>query len=234
MAATLAGGAGAALSRRSAAALWGIRPSSRTQPDVTAPRRRRSNDAVDFHEGALLADEVTVARGIPVTTVPRTLLDLAAVLDERRLEAALNAAEALPLADALSLDDLIARYPRRPGVAKLKTVLSHARIGVTVTRSELKERFLSFLRDADLPTPHVNRWLEVAGRRMEVDCAWPERALIVELDGHATHGTRAGFERDRTRDRTLQAAGWRVVRITWRQLHEAPAAIASDLNALLR
>lgn len=73
----------------------------------------------------------------------------------------------------------------------------------------------------------------MSGRSYEVDCVWPERRLIVELDGHATHATRASFECDRIRDRMLQAAGWRVVRVTWRQLREDPGAIAADLSALL-
>ena len=66
-----------------------------------------------------------------------------------------------------------------------------------------------------------------------MDCAWPAQRLIVELDGHAVHGTRDAFERDRERDRLLQAAGWRVIRVTWRQLSVDPAAVAADLRTLL-
>ena len=79
----------------------------------------------------------------------------------------------------------------------------------------------------------VNTNLTIGDQRIEVDCAWPDQHVIVELDGHASHATTAGFERDRARDRALQAAGWRVIRITWRQLHDEPAAVAGDLARLL-
>jgi very-short-patch-repair endonuclease len=68
---------------------------------------------------------------------------------------------------------------------------------------------------------------------MECDCVWRPQRLIVELDGRATHDTAAAFERDRARDRLLQAAGWRVVRITWRQLHHDEDRIFADLRELL-
>jgi very-short-patch-repair endonuclease len=62
---------------------------------------------------------------------------------------------------------------------------------------------------------------------------WPAQRLIVELDGRAVHDTAAAFERDRERDRTLHASGWRVVRVTWRQLHGDPEVVARDLRKLL-
>jgi very-short-patch-repair endonuclease len=68
----------------------------------------------------------------------------------------------------------------------------------------------------------------------EVDCLWRRQQVVVELDGRDVHDTRHAFEADRARDRALQAAGYRVVRITWRQLRDEPAAVATDLRALLR
>jgi very-short-patch-repair endonuclease len=233
MAAVLATGPHSVLSHRSAAVLVGIRPSERTLTEVTVPRRRRSRPGIEIHNSAVPLDEVTNVRGIPVTTVPRTLLDLAAVLSRRDLERAIDQAEVLRLWDPLSLADLVARYPGRHGTRNVRAILAAGRIGATVTRSELERRFLSFLEDTGLPRPQVNTLLEVAGSRFEVDCLWRARRLVVELDGHATHATRAAFERDRARDRTLQAGGWRVVRITWRQLCGAPDLVASDLQALL-
>ena len=76
-------------------------------------------------------------------------------------------------------------------------------------------------------------WLDVSGSWVEADCLWREQCLIVELDGRATHATRRAFETDRARDRRLTAAGWRVIRITWRQLAGEPQAIARDLRAAL-
>jgi very-short-patch-repair endonuclease len=168
-----------------------------------------------------------------VTTVPRTLLDLAAVIGLRELERAVNQAEVLRLGDPLALDDLVSRHPGRRGTVALRTVLDGLGVGADVTRSELEDRFLSFLVDAQLPHPQVNVALQVSGHWLEADCVWRLQRLVVELDGHAAHGTRAAYEQDRARDRILQAAGWRVVRITWRQLHHAPAAVASDLRRLL-
>jgi very-short-patch-repair endonuclease len=124
------------------------------------------------------------------------------------------------------------RHPRRPGVPRLRAVLASGRVGI-VTRSELESRFLALVTAAGLPAPRVNARIPAGGRRFEVDCVWPEPRVAVELDGHAYHSTRAAFERDRARDRLLQAAGWRVIRITWRQLHDEPEAVMADLKRLL-
>ena len=161
--------------------------------------------------------------------MPRTLLDLAAVLDGRRLERAINEADVLRLTHALSLRDLLVRYPRRAGTPAIAAALAARAAGATVTRSELEERFLDLLDRHGLPRPRTNAYIE----GIEVDCVWPAARLIVELDGHAVHGTREAFERDRERDRLLQAAGWRVIRVTWRQLSADPAAVAADLRMLL-
>jgi hypothetical protein len=233
MAAVLACGDGAVLSHRSAAALWEIRPSSAPRIDVTVPRHLHARPGIHPHHGRLPPDEVTTHRGIPVTTPPRTLLDLATVLDPRRVERAVQEAEVQRLSDSLSLEDLLTRYPRRPGRATLMAILNSAALGATTTRSELEDRFLTFLDAALLPRPCVNATVELHTGSVEVDCLWERQRVIAELDGHASHGTTAAYERDRARDRALSAAGWRVVRITWRQLHDDGAAVARDLDALL-
>jgi predicted transcriptional regulator of viral defense system len=107
MAAVLGGGDRAVLSHRSAAALWCLRPTGRTRIEVTVPRWRRKRAGVQVHVARLPGDEVTVVRGIPVTTVSRTLLDLASVLDRRQMERACNEAEVRELAGRLSVSDLI-------------------------------------------------------------------------------------------------------------------------------
>jgi very-short-patch-repair endonuclease len=228
LAAVLAVGPDAVLSHRSAAALWRVRQTSRARVEVTVPRRLRSRPGIEVHRAQLAADEVTVEHSIPVTTVARTLLDLAAVLRARHLERAVNEAEVLQLADATSLTALVDRYPRRRGVPAIRQILA-AGVG-WVTRSELERDFHAFVAEHQLPHPIFNARVEPVG---EVDVVWPEAQLIVELDGRATHGTAAAFERDRERDRTLQANGWRVVRITWRQLRDQPERIACDLAAML-
>jgi hypothetical protein len=232
MAAVLAAGEGAVLSHRSAAMLWGIRDSARSRIDVTAAKGVHSRSGISIHEAVLPADEVTAKDGVPVTTPPRTLLDLAAVAP-RAVERAINEAEVLRLTDHLSLADLVARHPGRRGVAAIRRVLDAGVAGATVTRSRLERAFLEFLDRAGLPRPEVNAHLEISGTLTEVDVVWRSARLIVELDGFAAHGTRRAFERDRARDRALQAAGWRVIRITWRQLHERPDVLAAELRALL-
>jgi predicted transcriptional regulator of viral defense system len=234
MAAVLAGGPGAALSHHSAAALWGFRDSARTRIDVTTPTWRSARPGLQLHTSAVPPEEITTVDGIPTTTVPRTLLDLAAILSRHRLERAVNEAEVLRLTDPLSLAALLARYPRRAGSANLRAILESADLGSTTTRSELEDRFLAFLDAAVLPRPIVNANLELSAHRsVEVDCLWPEQRLVVELDGHAFHATPAAYERDRARDRALSADGWRVVRVTWRQLHLGSEALAADLRRLL-
>lgn len=233
LAAVLAGGPRAILSHRSAATLWSIRADDGPRAEITVPVKRRPRPGVVQHHSSPPADEVTTVDGIPVTTVPRTLLDLAATLDRRRLRRAVDEAERLRLWDSLSLDELIARHRGRRGVARLAVVVAEGGMGATVTRSELELRFLEFIADMNLPRPQANIPLTVAGATLEVDFAWPSRRLAVELDGHATHATRASFERDRERDRLLHAAGWRVVRITWRQLHRDGVALRRDLATLL-
>ena len=233
MAAVLAGGPGAVLSHRSAGSLWGMLRSARTVADVTTVGRHRPRAGVRLHRSRLPSDEVTSVDEIPVTSPPRTLLDLAAVLGAHALERAMEQAEALRLTDSLRLDDVLMRYPRRPGTAALREILARGYAASTVTRSKLEDRFLAFLDARGLPRPQVNVGIEVRGRWMECDCVWRSHRLIVELDSRGFHGTGAAFERDRARDRALQASGWRVVRVTWRQLHDDGDRVAADLRELM-
>ena len=227
MAAVLACGPAAVLSHRAAAALWGIRGGSRAE--VTVPRGRKGRPGIQLHYADLPTDEVTTHLGIPVTTVPRTLLDLSAVVQRDELRSAMRQAEQLRLTDRLRLGDLIDRYPRKPGIPSLKAVVEEAERGLNVVKSELEERFQAFLLNAGLPLPTTNVLIE----GYEVDCVWPEARLVVELDSRTHHAVAHAFEEDRMRDRRLEANGWRVVRITWRQLHDTPGAVEADLRRLL-
>ena len=171
--------------------------------------------------------------GIPVTSVHRTLFDYAGVSPVDRLEAAMREAEFRRLWDRLSLPTLLARYPGNRGNANLRLCLE--RLGKTpgFTRSDLEELFLPFLDRFGLPRPHLNARLQVQGAWVEVDCLWRNERVIVELDSRAAHETHTAFETDRGRDRSLQAEGWRAIRVTWRQLREEPERVAADLRALL-
>jgi very-short-patch-repair endonuclease len=234
MAAVLASGPDAVLSHWSAAALWMIRPNSRTRIDVTVPHRSRSSDRIRRHISQIPADECTIEEGIPVTTVPRTILDLAATESSDVIENLLRESEYLQLSDRLSLPDLLERYPGKRGTRKvhlaLKRILEEPE---GRRRLPLEERFSPFLRQHNLPLPRYNDWIFLGDKRYKVDCHWPLVRQIAELDGWQGHSTKTAFREDRARDRRLAAAGYTVTHITWNQLDDEPAEIASDLRSLL-
>jgi very-short-patch-repair endonuclease len=233
MAAVLACGPDAVLSHRSAAQLWGLQRGSSWSTEVTRAKGWRAPDGVVAHRAELPDDERTVVDGIPVTTSPRTILDLAAVASRRQVERALNEVEVLGLTDRLSIPDLLSRYPRRRGTAVLCELLDDAFESGGVTENDFEELFVPLLDSHGLPRPRFNADIAVAGRFFRADCLWRKERLIVELDGRAAHGTRKAFESDRERDRLLMVDGWLVMRITWRQLRTQQSAIASDLRRAL-
>lgn len=233
LAAVLAAGPDAVLSHRDAAALWGIRPSNRNRVDVTMPRHVRSRPRIHLHAAPLPEDEVTKAHGIPVTTPARTIFDLAGILSRREAERALEQSEVRQLSDHTPLSVLIDRPPRRHGAPVIRAILNRRATEQGITRSEIEERFLSFIDRKRLPRPERNAHVHTAARLVEVDCLWRRARLVAELDGHAAHATHEAWERDRARDRALAVAGWTVLRVTWRQLHETPAELASELRALI-
>ena len=203
MAAVLYGGKGAALSHWPSATLFRMRSGAGPRAHVTTPRKRHGSRRITFHHAHLRADEVTVEQGIPTTTPARTLLDLAPLLPSPVLARMIDAAPSrgAPLAELLD------RYPRRPGAAKLRAVLARA---MPFTRSDLEAKLWDAMERAGLPAPKVNAVVE----GYEVDFSWPDRRVIAELDSYVTHGSRAAFERDRERDRELAIAGWTVMRLT--------------------
>jgi very-short-patch-repair endonuclease len=115
----------------------------------------------------------------------------------------------------------------------VRRVLQSGRVGTTRTRSEFEEAFLGFIEPTGLPVPLFNQELRIRGREIEPDCLWPEQRVILELDGRETHHTAAAFESDRARDRALTAAGWRPIRITWRQLRSERRRLEAELRAIL-
>jgi predicted transcriptional regulator of viral defense system len=227
MAAVLAGGDGAVLSHRSAAALWQLLP-ARRRIHVSTPKDLHNRDGIQFHSQSMQLDEVTTHDGIPVTTVARTLLDIAAT-DPDNLERAFNEAEYRRLWDATGVRELIDRYPGRAGTPALAalTPMGH-------TREELEHRFQAFVEKFDLPRPMRNADLELEpGRWIRVDAMWPDAKLIVELDSRAAHDTTSRFDSDRERDRILSLAGWRVIRLTWKHLTSNADRVATDLRTLI-
>ncbi len=234
MAAAISCGSNAVLSHRSAGQLWALLPQSEGSIELTRPTRFRSRPGIRSHCSPLPTDEVTEIDGIPVTGLARTLFDLAALLAPRSLSNAFNEAEVRGLTSRLSVPELLTRYPERVGSAALRAILEGQRGSRGITRRQLEQRFAALLDEATgLPQPRFNAHLQVRDRFFEVDCLWAEQRLIVELDGRAVHGTRRAFEADRERDRLLATEGWRVVRITWKQLDEDALRVLGDLRRLL-
>ena len=233
MAAVLFCGPGAALSHWSAAALWGFRSSRGGSIHVTSTRKSKSRGPIWRHLADLRPDEVTTRHGIPVTTVPRTNLDLAAVSHAHAVESCLRQCEYLRLYDPLSLWDLLERYPGHRGNRAARTAL--ARLGQTPGETEegLEEQFLAFLDVHRLLRPELNAWLEAQGHRYKVDCLWRAQRLIAELDSWQAHGTRSSFQTDKTRDRRLLQAGFRTIRVTSQMLDHEAEELAADLRRLL-
>jgi very-short-patch-repair endonuclease len=179
--------------------------------------------------------DVTTVGHLPVTTAARTLIDLAAVVDDDALEQALEGA----LSDGRTslrqvgrrLDALSRRG--RPGLARVRRVLGR-RLEGGPSESELETRFVRVLRRARLPLPVRQHEVRLGGRAVaRADLAYPEARLLIELDGWSTHGTKPAFHADRRRQNMLVLAGWTLLRFTWADVVETPAAVvAAVLGAL--
>jgi very-short-patch-repair endonuclease len=235
MAAVLACGPGAVLSHRSAAALWGLREYPCASIDVTAPNRRgRIPKGIDAHrDGSLTPADRTSLHGIPCTSVPRTLLDLAAVVPIWDLRKAISEAEVLRILGHDALRRLIKRSRGRRGVARLRMLLDDIHPETRRTRSEMELLFLRMCDRGGLPRPEVNVALDVGGRRLRPDFLWRDAGLIVEADSRRYHDTDSAFQGDRRREQQLQLAGWRVSRCTWEQIEREPRRLAETIRGLL-
>jgi very-short-patch-repair endonuclease len=220
LAAVLACGSGAVLSHRDAAVLWDLRQSHSAYIDVTVPSRngRRRQHGIRLHRTSRLRpEEVTVRDGIPVTTVARTLLDLADVLQKQALKRVIAEAEYLNLFDLTALNAVVENNPGRRG-AKLMAAAGARRHR---TRSKLEQRFLGLLERNGVEEPQSGVWIE----GYEADFAWTRAGLVVELDGLAAHSTRAALNADRLRDRRLWKAGFRTMRLTDEALDDERAVL---------
>ncbi len=230
LAAVLACGADSFLSHRAAAALWGLARHQAAEVDVTVVRgRSRSRSAIAVHRvKELHPDDQAEANGIPVTAPARTLLDFASQATASELEQGIAEAYALELVTEPELRAAIARSPLRPGASALIVELNREG-GPQWTQSEGERRMLRLIREAGLPLPTTREW--IAG--WPADFAWLDERLIVEVDGYRFHRSRRAFERDRRRDQAHTAAGYRVIRVTWRQLTEEPLAVAVTIARAL-
>lgn len=211
--AVLAARAPAALSHRSAAALWGIRRQVR-RIDVVSPRPRRPSGEVTFHRTASLdAVDVTHVDGIAVTTVARTVVDLGAMLTPAQLARVMYEAEYHRLLDVAAVRDCVERFAKRPNAHVIRSALALNQSGSAGTRSRLEDRFLSLVESWGIPPPLLNEQLTVGGETFELDAWWPKARLCVEVDGPG-HGRSRAMRADARRDGVLAAAGIHVMRVT--------------------
>jgi very-short-patch-repair endonuclease len=229
LAAVLACRPGAVLSHPSAAGLWRLLPRPKGDVDVTVPGRNPGRKpGIRVHRViALDPRDIRKLGGIPITSPARTILDLASVVRRRDLEQALAEAYARRLARRSEFVSLLARRSSRPGTHALRTLLEDGT--PALTRSQAEERLLALIRAAELPQPEVN----IRIGRHEVDFVWRDQRLIVEVDGFRFHSSRSEFERDRRRDAELGTLGFRVMRVTWRQIVNEPEALVARLATAL-
>jgi very-short-patch-repair endonuclease len=231
MAAVLAFGDGAVLSHRHAAALWGLAGPVDTAIDVTVDGRngRSRRKGLTPHRSRLHPEDRNSRYGIPVTSVARTLLDLAEAVSPTQLQRAYEAAERLELLDMRGLDAVLERGSGRRGVGLVRALADYDPTAAARARSELERRFLDLVRAAELPTPLVNTYVE----GLEVDAHWPAARLVVELDSYEFHRGRLAFERDRAKIARLRLAGYEVLPLTDRLLRQERDWVVQSLRTLL-
>jgi predicted transcriptional regulator of viral defense system len=231
LAGVLTVGPGALLSYHSAGWLWGLRSGSPKPIHVTArvPRHHPAPEGLVRHRARNLVDEDrAMVEAIPVTSVARTLLDLASKLSGDRLRRVLSRAEDLKLLDLAEIDAVIERNRGHLGAKRLRFALAIYERPIWA-RSEFERRFVTHLVAAGLPRPATG-WNEVG---YELDVYWPERGFGVELDSYETHGTRHAFESDHDRDLAFAMAGIDTIRISEKQFLREPDEIAARVATLL-
>ena len=230
LAAVLACGEGAVLSHVSAAVHWGVLSYDAPRPEVTATASKAGAPGIRLHRTRSLdARDTTIHRGIPITTLAKTFLDLAASSPKNHLEHALGQALRNQVYDHRAITDVLDRHHGLRGTKALRKATAD---DPAFTRGELERRFRALCRRAGLPQPLSN--VDVAdadNHPHEVDFFFPAHRLVVETDGWRDHGTRVAFERDRAKDAALVAAGYAVLRFTKRQIADDPDTVAARVRA---
>ena len=222
--ALLACGPDAVLSHGSAVTLYGIYRMWDLPFEVTTPTRRRPG-GIRLHRGKLEPQDVTTHLGLRVTSPARTLLDMAPRLTDRQLRRAYNKLRLEQNMTEQDVEDVVRRFPRRPGAARLARLVT----GRGATASRLEDKFFDFCVRWGLPEPLLNQVIN--GR--QVDAYFPEHRLIVEVDGYDVHAGRVSFEDDRDRDASMLALGLATVRVTEERIDNEPEREAARLRAIL-
>lgn len=230
-AAVLAGPPDAVVSHRSAAELRGLLPASRGQAHLTVGRTFHGPHDLTIHRSTSHVRAATVVDGIPCTSVPRTMVDVAASegpLAARRVWTTLAGRRAL---DPRAIEAELRRGARRPGVRSVRTMLERHREAVSgVTRSGLEDAALAMCAEHGLPMPRVNALVETEDDTYEADLLWDAPRVVVELDDWGTHGYAEAFGVDRARDFDLDLTRWRTVRLLRRDVTVDAARTAERLR----
>lgn len=236
-AACVAWGNPSAASHDAAAALHRLTGFDARTVEVTVPRgRNRAGPGNAHRTNALDHVDVEVIDAIPVTTVARTLIDLAGSAPRDAVEAALDDALYRGLVSRARLRwrlEVLATSGRRGSVMMRDLLAERVDIG-SVPQSQFETKLLRLIHDQHLPVPETQYQIRFKGKVVAtVDFAYPDARLAIEADGRRFHSGRIDFERDRDRANALSAMGWRVLRITWTALHRRPAAVAGSIRATL-
>lgn len=213
-------------SHLSAAWLWGLLRSRPESVHVTcrSPRPRKRSFVV--HTANLARADLARREDIPVTSLSRTILDVAVTSRPRTVRRHLQLSEDLQLFDLREMDDLLERTKGHRGQAKVRAALELYDEKPVFTRSGLERRFLEVVRDAGLPEPAMNLFVE----GYEIDAWWDDHRFGVELDVYETHGSRLSFEEDRERDDALLLAGIETTRVTGPRLDREPGAVVDSVR----
>lgn len=181
-------------------------------------------------------EEVVVLHGVAVTTVPRTLVDLAGIVGLPTLRKTVGRAAIRRKLDLQAVDIATHNAKRRRGLRSLELALLPYRTKdgkAPDVRSDFETLILPDLLDLGLDRPGCNVWLHIDGERLLVDFFWEKQRLVVETDGRETHETPDAFQNDRRRDQLLASAGYRGLRITWEQIHHERDAVLRRIRRAL-
>jgi hypothetical protein len=225
MAAVLASAPSVA-SHLSAAWLWGLLRSRPERNHVTCPGARRAKRSFVVHQTHLPTEDRTVRDGIPVTSLSRTILDVAVTSRARTVRRHVQIADDAKVFDLREMQDLLERTKGHRGQAKVRAALELDEDRPAFTRSGLERRFLEVVREAGLPVPAMNSFVE----GYEIDAWWDAERFGVELDVYETHGSRLSFEEDRKRDDELLLAGIETTRVTGPRLAREPEAVVDSVR----